>query len=825
MSKYDITGMSCAACSARVQKSVEKLDGVRTCSVNLLTNSMIVEGDVSSESVIAAVEAAGYGARLQTEKDSDRTDASLPKADSEMRGLSLRLIFSFVFLAILMYVSMGHVMLGAPLPRSLADNPLAIGILQMLLSAIIMIVNQKFFINGFRGIIRLSPNMDTLVSLGSASAFVYSTVILFIMTSAPHSEIHSYLHELYFESAAMVLALITLGKMLETRAKGKTTNAIKSLMDLAPKTANVIRDGNEMTVSAESVRIGDVFIVRPGERIPVDAVVIDGISAVDESALTGESIPSDKRVGDTVSAGTINRSGVMRCEARRVGEDTTLSQIIKIVNDASATKAPIAKIADKVSGVFVPIVIVISLISFLCWMLADRSFGFALARAISVLVISCPCALGLATPVAIMVGSGMGARHGILFKNATALEITGKAKIIALDKTGTVTEGMPCVTDIIASADTDEGALLRVAVSLEQNSEHPLAKAVVAYGKENGYEPSKVENFESLSGNGVTALLDGEEICGGNLELVRARVTDIPDELTDKASELSSMGKTPLFFAKQDRLLGIIAVADRIRNDSKEAVSELKRMGIEVAMLTGDNARTAAAIGREAEIDRVFSDVKPDGKERIIRELQQRGPVIMVGDGINDAPALTRADVGIAIGGGTDVAIDSADVVIVNSRLTDVVNAVKLSRSVIRNIHENLFWAFGYNLLGIPLAAGLFIPFFDWQLDPMFAAAAMSISSFLVVSNALRLNLVKLNNKKSHRKKERKMKKTIFVQGMMCPHCEARVKKILEDMEGIVSAEVSHVKGEATVTLSSDISNDALKSVIEAQGYTVTDIK
>ena len=827
MTKYDVSGMSCAACSARVQKAVEKLDGVDSCAVNLLTNSMTVDGNVEPAVVIEAVEKAGYGATLASQNNNIPSQASKDNkaVGSSDNTLLYRLVFSLIFLALLMYISMGHIMWGAPLPSFLSENPVGLGILQMVLSAIIMVINQKFFINGFKGILHFSPNMDTLVAIGSMSAFLYSTVLLFSMTSAHGDEaLHEGLHGLYFESAAMVLTLITLGKMLEAKAKGKTTNAIRELMELAPKTAVVIRNGKEITVSVDDVRIGERFIVRPGESIPVDGIVVEGISSVDEASLTGESIPVDKAIGDAVSAATINRSGVLTCEAKRVGEDTTLAQIIKIVNDASATKAPIAKIADKVSGVFVPIVIAISIITLTVWMFISHDFGFSLARAISVLVISCPCALGLATPVAIMVGSGVGAKNGILFKNATSLEVMGRVKTIALDKTGTITEGDPCVTQMIPAEGISENEFLSVAAAVEHNSEHPLAKAIVRYATDRSVSYSQVTDFKNFPGNGIMARLDGKTIYAGNFDFIKDKVS-VENDHSQNAQKMAEKGQTPLFFAEDHRFLGMIAISDKIREDSRAAVGRLKDLGIGVVMLTGDNKKTAAAIGKEAGVDDVFADIKPDEKEKIIRELQKNGRVCMVGDGINDAPSLTRADVGVAIGSGTDVAIESADVVVIKSRLSDVVSAVKLSRGVIRNIYENLFWAFGYNIIGIPLAAGVFIPLFNWELEPMFGAAAMSISSFLVVSNALRLNFIKLRNKKTKERKKRKMKKTIYITGMMCMHCEARVKKLLEAVVGIDSAEVSHEKGTAIVTFSADVSNETLKSVIEADGYTVTEIK
>ena len=818
MTKYNVSGMTCAACSSRVQRAVEGVDGVSSCSVNLLTNSMVVEGNAPSEKIIFAVKKAGYEASLYEKKS-----ASPPPSQTN-NSLLLRFIFSIVFLLSLMYISMGHVMWGAPLPTFLSQNPLALGISELVLAAIIMVINQSFFISGFKGLIHLSPNMDSLVSIGSASAFLYSLALLFSMTATKdvHS-LHEALHGLYFESAAMVLTLITLGKLLENRAKGKTTNAIKQLIALTPKLATVIRNGVETTVPVEDVRVGDVFIVRPGDSIPVDGRVIEGRSAVDESALTGESIPVDKELGNTVSAGTINKFGVLRCEAYRVGEDTSLAQIIKIVNDAAASKAPIAKIADKVSGVFVPIVIVISMITLLIWTIFTKDFGYSLARAISVLVISCPCALGLATPVAIMVGSGVGAKHGILFKTATALEALGKAKTVVLDKTGTVTEGRPQITDIYCSDNITEQELLRIAVSVERNSKHPLACAICEYGSKNDIDSIEVDDFEYLTGNGIKAKLGEAHVYAGNLELV-SKYIDIPDKYIDISEHLSESGKTNIFFIKEQSFLGIIALADTIRDDSRLAISALKKMGLTVVMLTGDNAKAAAYIGGELGIDKIIAEVKPEEKEKEIRKLQESGKVCMVGDGINDAPSLTRADIGIAIGGGTDVAIESADVVIAKDRLLDVVSAVKLSRSVAKNIYENLFWAFGYNVIGIPLAAGLFIPLLGWELEPMFSAAAMSLSSFLVVSNALRLNLLNFN-KNTEKKETIKMQKTVYITGMMCMHCEARVKNLLEGMQGVTSADVSHEKGLAIITLSADISNDNIKNIIEADGYTVIDIK
>jgi len=808
--------MSCAACSARVEKAVSKLDGVSSCSVNLLTNSMSVEGSVEPETVIEAVKKAGYNASLkETYKKEKNTSKDNDIQDTETGILKKRLISSIVFLVLLMYISMGAVMWSFPLPDFFVNNPLAIGLLQMIISALVMVINQKFFINGIKGLVRFSPNMDTLVALGSFSAFVYSTVMLFVMI--PESNASHYLHNLYFESAAMVPTLITLGKLLEAKAKGKTTSALKGLMSLAPKTAVLIKEGQEITVDIEQVKQGDIFVVRPGESIAVDGIVLEGKSAVDESALTGESIPADKEVGSSVYAATLNKSGYIQCQATKVGQDTTFSQIIQVVNDAASTKAPIAKIADKVSGVFVPIVIIIAAIAFAIWLLVGQSLGFSLARAISVLVISCPCALGLATPVAIMVASGVGAKNNILFKNATSLEITGKAKIIALDKTGTITLGEPKVSDVIVADKVSEKELLKLAASLEQNSEHPLAKAVVAYALEQNIFPDKVNDFEAFTGNGVFATIENALLYGGNLQFVRDKA-NISEEMIKKADELASSGKTPIYFVKDKELVGIIAISDVIKPDSKEAISQLKNMGIRVVMLTGDNIKTANAIGKLAGVDEIFADVKPQDKEKIIRDFQKQGKVIMVGDGINDAPALERADVGIAIGTGTDIAIDAADVVVMKSSLLDVAAAIKLSRGTIKNIYENLFWAFGYNIIGIPLAAGAFIHILGWQLNPMFGAAAMSVSSVLVVSNALRLNFLKIG------KEIVKMKKIIKIEGMMCPHCEARVKNILEQMEEVEMAEVSHKDKKAIVTLAKDIEEQKLKSVIEEQGYSVIQI-
>lgn len=831
MQQYNVKGMSCAACSSRVEKAVLKLDGVTSCSVSLLTNSMGVEGTVTPQQIIKAVEDAGYSASLKNSSDKKFTgkeDADILK-DTQTPAIKRRLITSLIFLAVLMYISMGHMMFGFPLPEFLAENHIANGLAQLLLTAIVMVINQKFFISGFKGLIHKSPNMDTLVALGSGTAFVYSTYALFAMTQAQlngdANAVMSYMHELYFESSAMILTLITVGKMLEARSKGKTTDALKSLMNLSPKTAVLLVDGVETEVSVDSVKTGDVFVVRPGESIPVDGIVLDGITAVDESALTGESIPVDKTVGDTVSAATINRSGFIRCEASRVGEDTTLSQIIKMVSDASASKAPIAKIADKVSGVFVPAVITIAVITAIIWLLAGESTGFALARAISVLVISCPCALGLATPVAIMVGSGAGARNGILYKTAVSLEESGKIKIVALDKTGTITKGEPVVTDIIPFC-IDETTLLKTAFSLECKSEHPLAKAIIKKADENNLTADEAENFEIFPGNGLSAMISGEQIFGGNLKFISEK-SEIPKTIKSTAEALAQDGKTPLFFSKNQKLLGVIAVADIIKEDSYDAVKELQNMGIRVVILTGDNEKTAQAIGKQAGVDEVIAGVLPDGKANVIQELSKQGKVAMVGDGINDAPALTSADIGIAIGAGTDVAIDAADIVLMKSRLSDVPAAIKLGRATLRNIKENLFWAFIYNVIGIPLAAGLFIPIFGWKLNPMFGAAAMSLSSFCVVSNSLRLNFTKIRSQKREEliepkeKESPKMEKTLKIDGMMCPHCEARVKKVLEELDGVSQVVASHEKGTAVVTLEKDIAYEILKVTVENQGYTV----
>ena len=885
MTQYNVTGMSCAACVARVEKAVSKIDGVNSCSVSLLTNSMNVDGSADSSAIIKAVQNAGYGASLKG-KEKKSPDAEDSLKDTETPKIRKRLIASLIVLAVLMYFSMGHMMWGWPLPSFFDNNHIAMGLVQLILSGIVMVINQKFFVSGFKGIIRLAPNMDTLVALGSGTAFVYSTIALFMMTDAQvrgdSAAVMSYMHEFYFESAAMILALITVGKMLEAHSKGKTTDAIKGLMKLAPKTATIVVDGVEKTVPIEQVKKGDIFAVRPGESIPVDGVVIDGESAVNESALTGESVPVDKLVGDTVSAATINQSGYIRCEATRIGEDTTLSQIIKMVSDASATKAPIAKIADRVSGVFVPAVITIAVITAIVWLLLGQSVGFSLARAISVLVISCPCALGLATPVAIMVGNGMGAKNGILFKTAVSLEETGKMDIVALDKTGTITSGEPRVTDVIPSGGVTEKELVSLALSLEKKSEHPLAKAVLLYAKEQQIDAPEAADFQALPGNGLSGTLDGASLAGGSFSYISGHTTVSAQEQAS-FERLASEGKTPLCFMKNGRLAGMIAVADVIKEDSPQAVKELQNMGIHVVMLTGDNERTARAIGAQAGVDEVIAGVLPDGKESVIRSLKEQGKVAMVGDGINDAPALTRADIGIAIGAGTDIAIDAADVVLMKSRLSDVPAAIRLSRATLRNIHENLFWAFFYNVVGIPLAAGLWYPIFGWKLNPMFGAAAMSLSSFCVVTNALRLNLFKMHDaSKDHpmRKRAEKdankggekaenagavrmgaedtrsigqtangnetvskemqksenqknninmegitMTKTMNIEGMMCGHCEARVKKALEALAGVECAEVSHEKGTAVVSMSADVADDTLKEAVEAQDYKVDSIQ
>ena len=837
MEHYTVTGMSCAACSARVEKAVSAVPGVTSCSVSLLTNSMGVEGSATPDAVISAVQAAGYGASLKGASCVPTAAAQEDAlADRETPALKRRLIASLGFLIALMYVSMGHMMWGWPLPACLADNHVAMGLLQMLLTIAVMVINQKFFINGFRSLLHGAPNMDTLVALGAAASFGYSTYALFAMTGAQvrgdAAAVMRYMHEFYFESAAMILALITVGKMLEARSKGKTTDALRSLMKLAPQTATLVRGGQEIAVPIAQVRRGDVFVVRPGESIPVDGVVLEGESAVNESALTGESIPVDKAVGDSVSAATTNQSGFLRCEATRVGEDTTLSQIIKMVSDAAATKAPIAKVADRVSGVFVPTVIALAILTTAVWLLCGQSIGFALARGISVLVISCPCALGLATPVAIMVGNGLGAKNGILFKTAVSLEETGKTEIVALDKTGTITQGEPRVTDVLPAEGMTQGALLSLAAALEQRSEHPLARAVMMRAEEEGLTAAPVGDFRALPGNGLTATLSGEALLGGSLSFVSSQV-DVPRSIRQKAEALAEEGKTPLLFAQAGRLAGVIAVADVIKADSPAAIAALRNMGIRVVMLTGDNEKTARAIGRLAGVDEVIAGVLPEGKESVIRRLQAQGKVAMVGDGINDAPALTRADIGVAIGAGTDVAIDAADVVLMKSRLSDVPAAIRLSRATLRNIHENLFWAFFYNVIGIPLAAGVWIPLFGWTLNPMFGAAAMSLSSFCVVSNALRLNLFKLHdagkdkkiNRHSKHKEETTMVKTMKIEGMMCGHCEAAVKKALEAIDGVASAEVSHTDGTAVVTLSKPVENAALRKAVEDKDYTVTDIE
>lgn len=874
MQKYTVTGMSCAACSARVEKAVSAVEGVTSCSVSLLTNSMGVEGSASETDIIKAVTDAGYGASVLSDAPASVANKKSNGADiledTETPKMKKRLIASVGFLAVLMYFSMGHSMWGWPVPAFFMHNPIALGLLQLLLTAIVMVINQKFFISGWKGVLHKAPNMDTLVALGSGAAFVYSTYALFAMTaevSAGNMEgAHELMHEFFFESAAMILTLITVGKMLEAHSKGKTTDALKSLMNLAPKTATVVRDGIEKNVSIEEVLKGDIFVVRPGESIPVDGVVLEGSSAIDESALTGESIPVDKNPGDLVSAATINRSGFLKCEATRVGEDTTLSQIIQMVSDAAATKAPIAKVADKVSGVFVPVVITIAVITILIWLLLGESIGFALARGISVLVISCPCALGLATPVAIMVGNGVGAKNGILFKTAVSLEETGKVQIVALDKTGTITAGTPKVTDVVATDDVTEEELLIAALSLECKSEHPLASAVIEYAREKGVKETEVSDFEILPGNGLKAKFEGDNLVGGSLKYIKGQVT-VSEAMETQAEALAMQGKTPLFFTKGDKLLGMIAVADVMKPDSKEAIEQLQNMGIRVVMITGDNEKTANAIGKEAGVDQVIAGVLPDGKEAAITELMKIGKVAMVGDGINDAPALVKADMGIAIGAGADVAIDAADVVLMKSSLMDVPAAIRLSRAVLRNIHQNLFWAFFYNCIGIPLAAGAFIAVLGWELNPMFGAAAMSLSSFCVVSNALRLNLVKVYNAKRDQKvkpaltaeaviensgtekcagsesaclcentseanktmEERKeninMKKTMKITGMMCGHCSGRVKKVLEAMPEVDEAIVSHEKGTAVLTLNAEVADEVLKKTVEDEGYEVTGIE
>ena len=817
MEQYNVNGMSCAACSARVEKAVLDVDGVTACSVNLLTNSMSVEGTAGSDAIIAAVENAGYGASPKTKDAKKVKESEDTLTDKETSVLVKRLVASLLFLILLMYISMGHVMFGLPVLPFLEGNPIAIGISQLILSAIVMVINQKFFVNGFKGIIHRSPNMDTLVALGSAASFVYSVYAVFAMTVSDTP--HKFLHELYFESAAMILALITLGKMLEARSKGKTTDAIKSLMKLAPKTATVIRDGKEISLDIEEVRCDDIFIVRPGESIPVDGVVIEGGSAVDESVLTGESIPVDKSVGDLVSAATMNHSGFIKCRASRVGEDTTFSQIVKMVSDAAASKAPIAKIADRVSGVFVPVVITIAIIVMIVWLIIGRGVGFALGRAISVLVISCPCALGLATPVAIMVGNGKGARNGILFKTATALELAGKTKIVALDKTGTITKGQPEVTDIFG----DE-SLLQIAYSMEKMSEHPLAKAIVKKAEKEEITCLSAKNLKIYPGGGVTADIEGRTVFGGNAEFIKQYV-DIPDDMIDKADRLAKNGKTPMYFADGEHFLGVIGVADRIKEDSLDAILELKKLGIRVIMLTGDNHITARAIGEQVAVSEVISGVKPDEKESVISQLQEDGVVTMVGDGINDAPSLTRADVGIAIGAGSDVALDAADVVLVNSNLSDVPAAIKLGRATLRIIRQNLFWAFFYNIICIPVAAGAFV-WAGLTLNPMIGATAMSLSSVCVVTNALRLNWCDIKSaRKQVREEVRIMEKTIKIEGMMCPHCEARVKKVLEELEGVVSVKASHVDKNAVVIMSNNVDDDVLAKVITDNGYTVVEIQ
>lgn len=829
MEQFNVTGMSCAACSARVEKAVSKVDGVSSCSVSLLTNSMGVEGTAKADDIIKAVEDAGYGASLKNdrEKSAKSVDSDALK-DTETPKIKKRLIASIIFLAVLMYISMGHMMWNFPLPSFLAENHIAMGLVQLLLTGIIMVINQHFFISGFKGIIHRSPNMDTLVALGSGAAFIYSTYALFAMTNAQLNgdmqAVMGYMHEFYFESAAMILTLITVGKMLEAHSKGKTTDALKGLMNLAPKTAVIVKDGVETEVSIDSVQKDDIFVVRPGESIPVDGIILEGSSAVNESALTGESIPTDKNVGDKVSAATINQSGFIRCKAERVGEDTTLSQIIRMVSDAAATKAPIAKIADKVSGIFVPVVIIIAIITAVIWLLIGDPFGSALQKAISVLVISCPCALGLATPVAIMVGNGVGARNGILFKTAVSLETSGNINIVALDKTGTITSGEPKVTDIVTSDGISEAELLQTAVTLEYKSEHPLAKAIIGKAEEMQITRQEISNFQILAGNGLSGTLENTLVAGGNLNFISSRA-EIVSEIKAKAEQLAENGKTPLFFSKGNKLLGIIAVADVIKEDSPRAIKELRDMGIKVVMLTGDNVKTADAIGKQAGVDEVIAGVLPDGKEKVIQKLKMQGKVAMVGDGINDAPALTSADVGIAIGAGTDIAIDAADIVLMKSRLSDVPAAIRLGRSTLRNIHENLFWAFIYNIIGIPLAAGLFIPIFGWGLNPMFGAAAMSLSSFCVVTNALRLNFVKIHSAKRDKKikvkEKKKMTKTLKIEGMMCPHCEARVKQVLEELPEVESVVASHEKGTAELILNKEISDEILKKTVEEQGYKV----
>lgn len=832
MKQYNVTGMSCASCVARVEKAVNKVDGVTSCSVNLLTNSMSVDGDVKSSDVISAVEKAGYGASLKGNSSKENKTNDEPLKDTETPKLKKRLFSSLVFLLLLMYISMGHMMWGFPLPSILANNHIAMGLIQLLLTGIIIVINQKFFISGFKALIHRSPNMDTLVALGAGASFIYSVYALFAMTNAQvnndMSLVMKYMDEFYFESAGMILTLITLGKMLESYSKGKTTNAIKGLMNLAPKKATILVDNVEKVVPVEEVKIGDIFVVKPGENIPVDGVVIEGESAVNESALTGESIPTDKTVGDNVSGATVNQSGFIKCKATKVGEDTTLSQIIKMVSDASATKAPIAKVADKVSGVFVPIVISIAVVTIIVWLLCGATFGNALVRGISVLVISCPCALGLATPVAIMVGNGVGAKNGILFKNATSLETTGKVSYVLLDKTGTITNGTPVVTDIIPSENYTQDDLLSYASSLESKSEHPLAKAVVQKAIDSNIKTLDTTDFKLLTGNGVSAKINGKTIVGGSVKHISS-IVNIDENIIKQADDLATKGKTPLLFVMDNQLLGIIAVADVVKSDSPKAIKELQNMGIKVVMVTGDNEKTAQAIAKESGVDEVIADVLPDGKEKVVTQYKEKGMVAMVGDGINDAPALTRADIGIAIGAGTDVAIDSADIVLMKSKLTDVSGAIRLSRGTLRNIHENLFWAFIYNVIGIPLAAGVWIPIFGWTLSPMFGAAAMSLSSFCVVTNALRLNFLNIRSSKrdrkikniTNKKEKNTMTTTLKINGMMCPHCEATVKTALESIDGVTFAEVSHESGTAVVTLSKEVSEDVLKKAVVDKGYTV----
>ena len=835
MERYNVSGMSCAACSSRVEKAVSSLPGINSCNVSLLTNSMTVEGNADSRDIIAAVEKAGYKARLEKEQEGRKGKDSF-SPDEETAKLKRRLTASLVFLVILMYFSMGHMMWGWPIPRFMEGNHIAMGLLQLILTAAVMVINQKFFISGFKGLIHRAPNMDTLVAIGAAAAFIYSTAALFLMTDAQLegdiSSVEGYMHEFYFESAAMILTLITVGKMLEARSKGKTTDAIRRLMSLAPEKATVIRGDREVIVPVAQVKKGDIFVLRPGERVPVDGTIVEGKSAIDESALTGESIPAEKGEGDSVSAATINTSGYLKCRAVRVGEDTTLAQIVRLVSDAAATKAPVAKIADKVSGIFVPAVMAISLLTLAVWLAAGQSMGFALARGISVLVISCPCALGLATPVAIMAGSGKGARSGILFKTAAAMEETGKIQIVALDKTGTVTKGHPEVADIVTAESVHEEQLLRLAFDLESRSEHPLAVAIVEEASRRGMEAAEVSEFEALPGRGLVAVREGRVIAGGNLQFISSKA-EVKENISAEARRISSQGKTPLFFSEDGKMIGMIAVADSIKEDSHKAVEELENMGIKVVMLTGDNEAAARSIGEKAGISRVIAQVLPSEKEKVIRTLQKQGKTAMVGDGINDAPALTRADVGIAIGAGTDIAVDAADVVLMKNSLRDVPAAIRLSRSALKIIHENLFWAFIYNVVGIPLAAGVFISALGWQLNPMFAAAAMSLSSFCVVTNALRLNLVNVyDERKDHKIKSRKkrkedklMEKTMKIEGMMCGHCEATVKKTLEGIEGVESAEVSHEKGTAVVICSSELENEVLRQAVEEQDYRVTAIE